>query len=186
VFRLSATDLDRALVAPPSELAETSWMERDSGGSSEALIRHGTELMEIGSFVEAEETLEQARRLDPYNGKAWAQLGLVYMARARYEQAIAAYQKAARLAPGDAEPLLNLGMLLADLGRDDEAIAAYDECLNRDGKLAKAYFHRGSVRLRRGAASQARDDFNRFVELGGEIPLPLRPLIEAQPAGAPP
>jgi Tfp pilus assembly protein PilF len=160
-------------------------MERDARGDAAALIKRGNELFDEENFVEAEEVLEDARRLDPYNGKAWARLGLVYAARGRHEQAIAAYEKAARLAASDAEPLYNLGLLLAELGRPDDAIAAFGRAIDRNAKFKDAFFNRGVLHLRRKAVRDARADFERFVELGGSLPESLQPLM-ASPSGSTP
>lgn len=184
IFRLSAGDLDAALRGPPAELHAESWMQRDSRGDAVALVNRGDALSDAGKLVEAEETLEQATRLDPFNGKAWARLGLVYAARERHDKAIASYQKAARLAPSDAEPHYNLGLLLATLGRAEEAIAAFDAALSRNSGFREAYFNRGVLRLRRAEEREAREDFRRFVDLGGELPEQLRPLL-AVPASTP-
>lgn len=177
VFRLSASDLKAALLGPPAELFPESWMQRDSGGDAVAVIRRGETLFDQGRAVEAEETLEQATRLDPYNARAWSRLGIVYAARGRTQKATAAYTKAARLALNDPEPVYNLGVLLAELGRADDAIVAFGEAIDRDPKFADAFFNRGVLRLRSGAVAEAAEDFNRFVGLGGELPRELRPLV---------
>ena len=186
VFRLSASDLEAALIGPPAELRPESWMQRDSGGDVVAVIRRGDRLFDEGRTVEAEEVLEDARRLDPYNAKAWGRLGLVYAARERHDEAIRAYQKAARLAPSDAEPLYNLGLLLATLGRTDQAIAAFGSAIDRDPKFADAWFNRGLLRLRRGAAREAREDFTRYVELGRSLPDALEGIMSPLPKGSVP
>ncbi len=186
IFRLSAADLDAALRGPPAELLAKSWMERDARGDAAALVKRGNQLYDEEKFVEAEEVLEDARRLDPYNGKAWARLGLVYAARGRHDKAIAAYEKAARLAASDAEPPYNLGLLLAELGRSADAIAAFGRAIDRDPKFKDAFFNRGVLHLRRKAVPEGRADFARFVELGGSLPEPLRPLMVAPPENTPP
>ena len=186
IFRLSAADLDAALRGPPAELLAESWMQRDARGDAVALVTRGDALADEGKLVEAEELLENARRLDPYNAKAWARLGLVYAARERHDKAVHAYEKAARLAPSDAEPLYNLGLLLATLGRTDEAVTAFGTAIDRNPKFADAWFNRGVLRLRRGAAREARADFERYVDLGGTLPESLRPLVRSPPEKAAP
>ena len=92
--------------------------------------------------------------------------------------------KASRLDPDDPEPHYNRGTLLAELGRIDEAITALDAALARDETFREAYFNRGVLQLRRGAERPAREDFRRFVDLGGELPEQLRPLL-ASPTSNP-
>jgi len=177
VFRLTASDLEQALVAPPGELKQVSWMVHDSGGDAVALIQQGDTLFDEGKFFEAEQTLEQSTRLDPYNAKAWARLGLVYAARGRHDKAIAAYEKAARLNPDDPEPPYNLGLLLADMGRVDEAIKSFDSALERDPSFARALFNRGVLRLRVGRISAGKEDLLTFKQLGGKVPPEVEKLL---------
>jgi Flp pilus assembly protein TadD len=94
------------------------------------------------------------------------------------------YLKAGRLAPNDPEPHYNRGILLANIGRIDEAIAAFDDALSRDNTFRQAYFNRGVLQLRRGAERPAREDFRRFVDLGGDLPAQLRTLL-ADPTPSP-
>jgi tetratricopeptide (TPR) repeat protein len=112
--------------------------------------------------------------------EAWTRIGEIYFDGddiASLDKAIAAYQKATRLTPSDAEPHYNLGLLLAILGRADEAIVAFDAAISRNSGFREAYFNRGLLRLRRAQEREAREDFGRFVDLGGQLPEPLRPLL---------
>ncbi len=154
-----------------------SWLQRDPRRDAVALINRGDRLCEEGKLVEAEETLEQAMHLDPFNTKALERLGIVYAAGGRHEQALESFLKASRLAPNDPEPHYNRGILLAKVGRIDEAIAAFDDALSRDNTFRQAYFNRGVLQLRRGAERSARDDFRRCVDLGGNLPAQLQPLL---------
>jgi len=185
IFRLTGSDLEAALTGPPAELLPESWMQRDSGGDVVAFIRRGDALLDEGLAVEAEETLEQATRLDPYNAKAWSRLGIVYAARGRKEQAAAAYTKAARLAPKDPEPVYNLGILLSEIGRADDAVKSFNAALVRDPSFEKALFNRGILRLRAGQTRAGVEDLREFQRLGGEVPAALRNLL-AVPLEEPP
>ena len=185
IFRLTGSDLEAALTGPPAELLPESWMQRDSGGNVVAIIRRGDALLDEGRAVEAEETLEQATRLDPYNAKAWSRLGIVYAARGLKEQAAAAYTKAARLAPKDPEPVYNLGILLSEIGRADDAVKSFDAALVRDPSFEKALFNRGILRLRAGQTRAGVADLREFQRLGGEVPEALRNLL-AVPLEEPP
>ena len=181
VFRLNAADLEEALLGPPSELEDVSWMERDSGGDAAALIRQSDQLFNSGALVEAEEKLEQATRLDPSSTTAWDRLGLTYAARGLHDKALAAHDKAARLAPHDPEPLYHRGNLLAAADRIEEAITAYDAAIARAADFAPAYFNRGVLKLRQGAEDAAAIDLNRCRELGGNVPPDLERLLDRAP-----
>jgi tetratricopeptide (TPR) repeat protein len=181
VFRLSTADLAQALAGPPAELEPISWMERDSGGNAAVLVRRGDRLVDQGQLVEAQETLEQATRLAPASAVAWDRLGLVYAARDRLDDALAAHDKAARLAPLDPKPLYHRGNLLAATDRLEEAIAAYDAAIARGADFAPAYFNRGVLRLRQGAEDAAASDLLRYRQLGGKVPPELERLLDRAP-----
>jgi tetratricopeptide (TPR) repeat protein len=184
VFRLSAADLAQALAGPPAELEPISWMERDSGGDAAALVRRGDRLFDQGSLVEAQESLEQATRLDPASAVAWDRLGLVYAARERLGDALAAHDKAARLAPHDPKPPYHRGNVLAATDRIDEAITAYDAAIARAADFAPAYFNRGVLKLRLGNVAAAIADIRTAQRLGSDVPPELQKLLERGPEEA--
>jgi len=178
VFRLSAADLEAALVGPPAELDEISWMERDSGGTAAALVRRGNQFVDAGRLVEAEEALAQATRLEPNNPKAWGHLALVHQARGMLERAEAGFAKAIRLGEDDPEPCYNRGLLRAEQGRLDEAIADFTEAVRRDPAYRQAWFNRGVLHLRAGRIDLARRDLGEFKSRGGEIPDQVQKLLD--------
>ena len=177
IFRLSAADLERALVGPPAELDEVSWMERDSGGTAAALVRQGDQRFDEGRLVEAEEALAQATRLEPNNPKAWGHLGLVHQARGMTEKAEAAFTRAIRLGEDDPEPCYNRGLMWAEQGRIDDAIADFTEAVRRDPAYRQAWFNRGVIHLRAGRIDRARHDLEEFKNRGGEIPGQVQRLL---------
>ena len=177
IFRLSAADLERALVGPPAELDEVSWMERDSGGTAAALVRQGDQRFDEGRLVEAEEALAQATRLEPNNPKAWGHLGLVHQARGMTKKAEAAFTRAIRLGEDDPEPCYNRGLMWAEQGRIDDAIADFTEAVRRDPAYRQAWFNRGVLHLRAGRIDRARHDLEEFKNRGGEIPGQVQRLL---------
>lgn len=117
VFRLGAADLAAALEGTPAELDETSWMERESGGSAAELVRRGASLLEAGAALEAERILEQATRLEPTSGLAWLTLAKAYDRRGRLDKAIAAIDRALALEPDNPVGLRARSGLLERAGR---------------------------------------------------------------------
>ncbi len=178
VFRLSATDLERALVGPPAELDDVSWMERDSGGTAAALVRQGDQRFDEGRLVEAEEAFAQATRLEPNNPKAWGHLALVHQSRGMTAKAEAAFTKAIRLGVDDPEPCYNRGLMRAEQGRIEEAIADFTEAVRRDPAYRQAWFNRGVLHLRAGRVELARRDLEEFKGRGGEIPGQVQRLLD--------
>jgi len=178
VFRLSATDLERALVGPPAELDDVSWMERDSGGTAAALVRQGDQRFDEGRLVEAEEAFAQATRLEPNNPKAWGHLALVHQSRGMTAKAEAAFTRAIQLGVDDPEPCYNRGLMRAEQGRIEEAIADFTEAVRRDPAYRQAWFNRGVLHLRAGRVNLARRDLEEFKRRGGEIPGQVQQLFD--------
>lgn len=178
VFRLSAADLERALIGPPAELDEVSWMERDSGGTAATLVRQGDQRFDEGRLVEAEEAFAQATRLEPNNPKAWGHLALVYQARGMVEKAEATFTKAIRLGVDDPEPCYNRGLMRTEQGRLADAIADFTESVRRDPAYRQAWFNRGVLHLRAGRIDLARRDLAEFKILGGTIPEQVQRLLD--------
>jgi tetratricopeptide (TPR) repeat protein len=183
VFRLSAADLERALVGPPAELDEVSWMERDSGGTAATLVRRGDQLFDEGRLVEAEESLAQATRLEPNNPKAWGHLAVVHQARGMVEKAEAAFTRAIQLSQDDPEPCYKRGLMRAERGRLDEAIADFTEAVRRDPADRQVWFNRGVLHLRTGRTDLARGDLEEFKKRGGEIPGQIQRILDGATDG---
>jgi len=87
-------------------------------GSAE--VAEAEEAMAKKDFTAAEKILLTATSKDGKNYRAWFDLGYVYNATERQEQAIAAYRKAVAANPEVFESNLNLGIMLARTG-DPEA-----------------------------------------------------------------
>lgn len=67
-------------------------------------------------FATAEPALQQAVKTDPENYRAWYDLGFVYNATGRQQEAIDAYRKSVAAKPDVFESNLNLGLMLAQAG----------------------------------------------------------------------
>jgi tetratricopeptide (TPR) repeat protein len=73
--------------------------------------------------------LEKTVGLDPYNGRAWYNLGLAYNGMNRQQEAIAALLKGEAAEPSDAAIPYALATILARLDRRDEALQAVTRAL---------------------------------------------------------
>ncbi len=93
----------------------------------------------MGRFAEAEEHFGQMLRLDPRSGAAWNNLGNVYLATQRLDQAVEAYQKAAVLEPSRGEPHYNLAQAYLLRLRMKEAGAELERAQTLQGKLISYY-----------------------------------------------
>ncbi len=79
----------------------------------------GETAMEQKDYAKAETSLKEAIKIDPKNYRAWFDLGYVYNATDRTEEAIDAYRKSVAAQPGVIESTLNLGVLLASSGNSE-------------------------------------------------------------------
>lgn len=78
------------------------------------------------------ETYRRALALDDSAHNAWNNLGMLYMERGNYADAVAAYQVAADLIPGDPRPLYNIGIAYQRNGWGEEAFRNFAQALERD------------------------------------------------------
>ena len=75
----------------------------------------------------------------PHDARGYNNLGIVYLARQRFADAIANYKRAISLAPDLATAHYNLGHAYHKHGKLDLAIAAYQQALDTDTDLAIAH-----------------------------------------------
>jgi tetratricopeptide (TPR) repeat protein len=80
---------------------------------------------------------------------AYFNLGLVFAAQGRHEEAAAAYRAAVRLKPDYAEAHYNLGLTWTRLQQTEEAIAAYRAAVQARPSFAMAHNNLGSIYLRK-------------------------------------
>ena len=75
----------------------------------------------------------------PDDARGYNNLGIVYLARRRFEDAVATYKQAISLDPDLATAHYNLGHAYHKHGKVDLAIAAYQQALATDTELAIAH-----------------------------------------------
>jgi Flp pilus assembly protein TadD len=89
----------------------------------------GVALVADERLEEARTWIEEATRLNPGNGRAWANLGLVCLALDERECAQAAARRALEHAPRQDATLANAALVLDAIGREHEADVAYRRSL---------------------------------------------------------
>jgi Tfp pilus assembly protein PilF len=177
IFSLTETDLQAALAQPPAELRMECW-KRDRGAAVAALVHHADFLIHEGRFAQATPLLIEACGINDLNPVVWGLLAVAHAKSGQDAEATKAFRRAIRLAPKSGEHLYNRGTFHIERGRIDEGIADYDAATVADPTFRQAYFNRGVVKLRTGKTVEARADFARFVDLGGELPAALQSLLE--------
>jgi len=90
-------------------------------------VRHlnseGVALMEVDR-EQARSRFEEAIRLDPDDGAAHNNLGVLYLEEGRLYEAAQLFETARKLSPGNPDPRVNLAMTFERAGRIDDAIAS--------------------------------------------------------------
>ena len=96
-----------------------------------------------GNFVEAENVLCDALRLNPNDAGAQFNYGNVLLALQRFDDAFSAFGKALALNPMLAEAQLNRGNILLSRKSVEGAIACFDAAICIEPNYAEAYCNRG-------------------------------------------
>jgi tetratricopeptide (TPR) repeat protein len=122
-----------------------SGQSRQSGTQANQLFSKGLELARQGQLAEAEQILEQARRLAPNNTELLTVLGKVKGKIGEREPAIALFRQVIQLSPQSAEAHLNLGIALADDTQLDSALHEVSIAIHLAPKLASAHLTRARL-----------------------------------------
>jgi tetratricopeptide (TPR) repeat protein len=85
-----------------------------------------------GRTEQAIELYREAISHDREIGYVWNNLGVLYMGRREYPQAVEAFNRAASLIPGDARPVYNIGQVWMELGYARDALRSFEEALERE------------------------------------------------------
>jgi len=100
-----------------------------------------------GALDRAEALLGEARARQPANPALWNNLGRLYRAQSRLEDARRAWTKAAEIDPHLAAPYVNLALLAAREGRIDDGIAQLGDALANTGEDAELYAQLGALQF---------------------------------------
>ena len=147
-----------------------------------AAIAAAEAAMEKQDYAKAEASLQEALKIDPKNYRAWFDLGFVYSATNRTEDAIDACRKSVAAQPGVIESALNLGVLLARSG-NPEAGKWLREAAKLKPNAAQQDLIKGSwIKLGRALGETDRagaiDSYQQASALDSKDPLPHVELAE--------
>ena len=135
-------------------------------------------------FAEAEKGFREALFRNPTSAEAHKNLGDVYSAEGRLEEALRCYDHAIALKPNFAEAYVNRGNVHVEAKRYAEAIRDYGQAIALKPDLAAAYAKRAQAFYQIRKYSEARRDLDRCMQLGGKPdPTFLKKLKEANEAG---
>lgn len=106
---------------------------------------YGMTLGELQDFTNAEISFIRAVKIDPTYGRAWSNLGSVYVFQGRFKDAVYAYEKAVLFLPNSAESHFNLGLTYASLKNTKAAINQYQRALRIEPNNAEILYNLGLV-----------------------------------------
>jgi tetratricopeptide (TPR) repeat protein len=108
----------------------------------------------------------EAAALNPHDGEAQYQLGLIYQQRRNYAEAIQRFQNAVKIDPTETDAHFQLGRIARDQGRTDDALKEFKIVLEQDPKhnLSEILRELGGTYLAAGRLKDARAQLGVYVD----------------------
>lgn len=155
--RLKAGDMDGALATCRAQIAA----EPDSAEAH----RHLAQLLSVrGEFLPAERHARRACELVPDDPRSWSDLGRVYAAERRLDDAARCFTEAIQADPKHADGWHNLGTALRKLGDASGAFTALKNALLIDPSRAETYLNLGNLLIDAGQLEDALECFERAAK----------------------
>jgi tetratricopeptide (TPR) repeat protein len=129
----------------------------------------GSELASLGVGLRARQNFRrmlEAAAVNPHDGDAQYQLGLIYQQRRQYTEAIKRFQNAIAIDPGETDAHFQLGRIARDQGRLKDALACFQTVVNQDEKHSQNEVLRelGALYIAVGQFEDARNELAEYVE----------------------
>jgi tetratricopeptide (TPR) repeat protein len=126
-------------------------------------------ISEYRAAVDADDRLQQA----------WSNMGGVYMAQRKDDEALAAFQKAMALNPKSPVTLSCYGQSLYNVGRFKEAVETWKQTLDLDPKFKSCAYSLATALRKLGHPAEAEDVINKYglAEKDGEL---VRPAYSSE------
>ena len=106
---------------------------------------------------------------DPYNSKAWTNIGDIYRMMGQYEESIDPYEYALSIDPEDLWTNMHLADIYYDLGRYKEAIDTLEEALRNGVETSMIHTTIGDCYYRLDDLQTAENHFNKALEINPMI-----------------
>lgn len=113
--------------------------------------------------------------LEPDNSQAWSNLGVLYAAQGRFEEAINCFEQSLDLVPDNDEVWNNHGTALFSLEKHEEALKSFNHALNLNPDNAQAWAGKGSAHNFLGEYKKAIESLETFIKLASTD---LSPQVE--------
>ena len=125
--------------------------------------------LSAGRKEEAIAFFQQLVDKDPYNSKAWTNIGDVYRMMGQYEESIDPYEFALSIDPEDLWTNMHLADIYYDLGRYKEAIDTLEEALRNGVETSMIHTTIGDCYYRLNDLQTAEEHFNKALEINPMI-----------------
>ena len=134
-----------------------------------AIYYLGGELSSLGSGLRNRQHFHrmlEAAAINPHDGEAQYQLGLIYQQRHQYSEAARRFQAAIAIDPTETDSHFQLGRMARGQGRLEEALARFETVLQQDDRHSQNEIHRelGAVYLALGRTGEARRELALYID----------------------
>jgi tetratricopeptide (TPR) repeat protein len=108
----------------------------------------------------------EAAALNPHDGEAQYQLGLIYQQRRQYNEAIQRFKNAVAIDPSETDAHFQLGRIAREQGRLKDALAHFQMVLDQDEKHSQSEMLRelGAVYIAAGQYQDALNELARYTD----------------------
>ncbi len=129
----------------------------------------GAEFQNLGAGFRSRQNFQrmlEAAAVNPHDGDAQYQLGLIYQQRRRYSEAIQRFQNAVKIDPSETDAQFQLGRIAMEQGRVADAIACFETVKRQDERHSSSEVHRdlGSAYLAAGRVEDARRELELYTD----------------------
>ena len=129
----------------------------------------GSEIAGLGSGLRGRQNFRrtlEAATVNPHDGDAQYQLGLIYQQRRQYAEAIRRFQNAVAIDPGETDAHFQLGRIARDQGRLKDALECFQTVVNQDEKHSQNEVLRelGALYIAVSQFEDARNELAAYVE----------------------
>ena len=120
----------------------------------------GSEIGSLGAGMRRSQHFRrmlEAAALNPHDGEAQYQLGLIHQQRRQYTEAIRRFQAAVAIDPTETDAHFQLGRIAREQGRMEDALAHFETVLRQNEKHSSSEIHRelGAIYLALGRTAEA-------------------------------
>jgi tetratricopeptide (TPR) repeat protein len=129
----------------------------------------GGELSNLGGGLRSRQHFRrmlEAAAINPHDGEAQYQLGLIHQQRRQYTEAIRRFQAAVTIDPTETDAHFQLGRIAREQGRLPDALTHFQTVLQQDERHSLSEIHRelGAVYLALGRTEDARRELALYID----------------------